>query len=471
MTKSASPHAAGVHAECHEELKQFIIESTGLTYYADRDEDLAQKIERRLSKHGIGDYASYLDLLRNSPEGEREFDALVAELTIGETYFFRHQEQFDALRHTVLPEILNRKRHDRRLRIWSAGCATGPEPYSLSILLRREFAHLLEGWEVQILGTDINRGFLAAAMEGIYDEWAFRSCPAEIKQACFVPSGNAWALAPEYKKWTSFQYHNLVKHSFPSLLHNLSAFDLILCRNVMIYFSAEIIRKLVEQFHRTLLEGGWLLVGHAEPNMESFHQFHALSVPGTTLYQKKAGPMESSFPFPFCPPSFPEPRPLESWQEEKKLQEPGLPSFPPIAPAPLPEAPPPELARIRQAADQGEWETAAQDCRNLLEREKLNPTAHFYQALIFKQMGKDEEAERSFRHALYLDRSFVLAHYCLGLCLEKKGDFPAAMRSFQNVINLLAGTDSGRTFTDWDGITAADLKELAEMNLNLLQER
>jgi chemotaxis protein methyltransferase CheR len=135
------------------------------------------------------------------------------------------------------------------------------------------------------------------------------------------------------------------------------------------------------------------------------------------------------------------------------------------------EPPPPsELAKIRQAADRGEWETAAEDCRNFLAREKLNPVAHFYHALVLTQMGKEEEAEQSLRNALYLDRNFALAHYYLGLCLEKREASPAAARSFQNVLNLLAKAGPDETFAEWDGITAADLKELAEMNLSLLQD-
>jgi chemotaxis protein methyltransferase CheR len=119
-------------------LKGFVIESTGLAYYVDKDEDLAGRIERRMSKRRAQDCAAYLRLLKDGHDGEAELDALIAELTIGETYFLRHRELFDALRDLVLPDLIERNRHTRRLRIWSAGCATGPEPYSVAILLRRE---------------------------------------------------------------------------------------------------------------------------------------------------------------------------------------------------------------------------------------------------------------------------------------------------------------------------------------------
>ena len=147
-------------------LKEHLIQATGLTYYADKDDDLARRVRRRLSSLGVSDCASYLGVLRDPLRGRPELDELIAEITIGETYFFRHQEHFDALRDVVLPDLLARNQLKRSLRIWCAGCAEGPEAYSLAILLRREMAHKLADWEVSILGTDINRESLARAREG-----------------------------------------------------------------------------------------------------------------------------------------------------------------------------------------------------------------------------------------------------------------------------------------------------------------
>ena len=134
---------------------------------------------------GAHDCASYLDLLRDPFRGPSELDELIAEVTIGETYFFRHREHFDALRDLVLPDLIVRNRATRRLRIWSAGCADGPEPYSLAILLKREMAGQLPGWDVTIVGTDINRLSLARAREGKFEEWAFLSTPPGSERRVF----------------------------------------------------------------------------------------------------------------------------------------------------------------------------------------------------------------------------------------------------------------------------------------------
>jgi chemotaxis protein methyltransferase CheR len=147
----------------YQRLKDRLIEFTGLAYYADKDEDLAGRISRRFSELGVRNCASYLHLLQAEGKGESELDVLIAELTIGETYFFRHREQFDALRSMVLPGILDHNHALRRLHIWSAGCATGAEPYSIALLLQQDFAHRIAGWDVSILGTDINRQFLSRA--------------------------------------------------------------------------------------------------------------------------------------------------------------------------------------------------------------------------------------------------------------------------------------------------------------------
>lgn len=453
----------------YSQLKEHLIESTGLAYYSDKDSDLAERISRRLSRVGLSDCDSYLRLLRDGAHGEVELDELIAELTIGETYFFRYREQFEALQYTVLPDLIARNQTNRRLRIWSAGCATGAEAYSIAILLKREFVGSLAGWDVSIIGTDINRAFLSRARTGEFEEWAFRSTPDELKGACFQRAGNRWLINPEYREGVGFQYHNLVKHPFPSLVNNLCSFDLILCRNAMIYFSREIMRRLVAQFHHCLVDGGWLLVGHAEPSPELFTAFEIVNAPGTTLFRKGAG-----FAAPIGQTEFGLP---SAWMENIR----AVSSVPVIVPprieaepvaAPLEDAvfsAPPQLSEVRLLADQGQWENAAQRSQKLLEADGLNPRAHFYYSLVLEQMGLHDDAERSLRRAVYLDRAFILAHYYLGLVLQKKGDRRGAERSFENVRTLVRKMDGSVTFEDAHEITAHDLMRLTETHLEVLR--
>ncbi|HTU24642.1 MAG TPA: protein-glutamate O-methyltransferase CheR, partial [Pirellulales bacterium] len=286
MSLASQPNANLVDDPYYARLKDHVIAATGLAYYNDRDDDLSAHFERRLTELALADCGAYYTLLLSGAEGVVELDRLIEELTIGETFFFRHRELFDALRDQVLPAAIRRNRASRRLRIWSAGCSFGAEPYSLSILLKRDLAHLVHGWDISILATDVNRRFLDAARRGQFEDWAFRGVPAELREECFRSTGKRWSIAPQLREGVSFHYHNLVEQTFPSLAHNLFGFDLILCRNVMIYFGKDVVRRLITQFHDSLNPEGWLLVGHVEPNPELYRAFQTLNASGAVLYQK-----------------------------------------------------------------------------------------------------------------------------------------------------------------------------------------
>lgn len=159
-------------------LRDWIITRTGLSYYQNRDFDFAYALERVYAP--LGPVPGAQTLHGRLRANALEMEALVEQLTIGETFFFRHMEMFNALRDTVFPDLIRRKAHNRSLRIWSAGCSIGAEPYSLSILLREILGHKLVGWTLEILGTDINRRFLQQAEEGRYDPWALRGLPPAL---------------------------------------------------------------------------------------------------------------------------------------------------------------------------------------------------------------------------------------------------------------------------------------------------
>jgi chemotaxis protein methyltransferase CheR len=452
-------------------LKEYLIESTGMAYYANKDADLARRIRRRLTGFGGLDCASYLERLHDPSRGPAEMDALIAEITIGETYFFRHREHFDALRDVVVPDLVARNADSRQLRVWCAGCADGAEPYSLSILLRRELAKLLAGWDVSILGTDINRRYLATARAGQFEQWSFRATPEELRQACFKAKGRDWIIAPEYKVGVSFQFHNLVENVFPPLPRD-GAFDLITCRNVLIYFDAELMRKVIRQFHDCLAPGAWLLVGPSEPNMTHFTSYRAVNAPGVTLYQRPVHPVESTAETRSLwasyagatKPDRAQPDHSMADQQPGKWPEPAF-SLSAVAEVPVPQKHALTAADLRQYADQGNWEDAARCGRELLEADNLNPDVHFHYALVMEQMGDHAESERSLRRAIYLDRQAALAHYHLGLLTQSRGDTCRAIRCFDNALNALASKPGDAVLTDADGLTAADLSKLLQIRL------
>ncbi|MBS0208195.1 MAG: protein-glutamate O-methyltransferase CheR [Planctomycetes bacterium] len=457
-----------------EQLKRQVIHLTGLAYYLGRDDELSIKLANRMTDVGVQRCGDYLRLISET-NAETEVAGMAAELTIGETSFFRHFEAFEALRREVIPDLIQRNRGQRRLRIWSAGCATGAEPYSIAIMLRREFADELSGWDVSIQGTDINQRYLSQAREGFFSDWFFRTAPADLKSACFHQRGSSWVINPEYRRGVSFKYHNLARHPFPSPLHDLFGFDLVLCRNVMIYFDQSMVRRLLKQFHDSLVDTGWLLVGHAEPNVEMFQDFTAFNFPGAVLYRKRSGdyapvgPTQVPVPVPltwtpatsFSPIRPPSPASATSSPRRRSAKQ-GDPS--PVRPTVACQ-----LKLIREQLNLGQLDAAHDACRRLTKSDRLNPLVHFYDALVAEQLGHHTEKEHALRRAIYLDRGFVLAHYYLGMTLQKKRERRPAERAFQNVLSLLNQRDKDETIDNADGLTVDALRQLTEMHLKVLQ--
>jgi chemotaxis protein methyltransferase CheR len=389
-------------------LKDYLIGLTGLHYYSDKNDDLARRVHRRMSALGGLDCAAYLRLLRDAPAERGE---LIAGITIGETYFFRHREHFDAIRDVVLPNLARRNATARQMRIWSAGCADGCEPYSLSILLRHELGGAETG---SILATDISQRHLELARAARFEEWAFRAMPDGARDACFHRQGKQWLLSPRFRSDVSFESHNLADDAFPA-----GPFDLIVCRNVMIYFAPELMRRVIMRFHDCLAPGGWLLVGPSEPNMSHFAAFRTVNAPGVTLYQRPMSPAAA---------------PL--------FTSTAAPAVPPI-PAPN-TAPAPD---------------------------NLNPLAHLHRALEFDQAGHAVEAEKSLRRAIYLDRACAPAHFHLGVLLRSRSDLRHAGRCFANTIQALASQPEDAAVPGAGGATAAELTRLAEFELERIRAR
>jgi len=421
-------------------LKSDLIASTGLAFYADRDQLLVNLIGERLSALGLPDCTAYAALLANGTAGSAEMDVLVALLTNGETSFFRDPEHYIAIRDIIVPDILQRNQASKQIRIWSAGCASGAEPYSLAILLERELGARTADWKIAIHATDLSRSHLERAEAGKFRQWALRSTSAATKRECFSQEAGTWTIHPSYQRWISFHQMNLAASEWSTPWPAHTRFDLILCRNVMIYFAPGVNRRLVGQFNHSLEPGGWLVVGAAECNLDTYRAFCTVDAAGARLYQK---PKTSSDPL--------------VAQPEKPPTPPALSPRTPIA-----NQKPADVAGLLALADCGDWGTAAEYAEQLLLHDRLNPAIHFYRALILENLGSVPEAERSLRQAIYLDRGFALAHYHLGLALKRARKIHAAERSFRNVLQLLDGVANDAIVIAGPGVTTARLRELAQ---------
>ena len=454
-------------------LKDRVIARTGHNYYEDKDDLLYDRLRKRMRDCGVTGCAAYLSLL-DGAAGREEWAALEAEITIGETFFFRYAEQFAALRRTILPELIEARREIRRLRIWSAGCSTGAEPYSLAILVHDLLGDALADWSVTILGTDLSAAALAVAREGEFGPWALRTLDTEERARWFrrtparpgLPHGG-YALRPAFRRMVRFERQNLL-----TLIDGSDrmpgGFDLILCRNVLIYFSADHVTRIVRALGERLNPQGWLLIGHAEPNPTFGQWLQPVALPGTVAYRPIDTP--ASQPPPVLVPALPDlapilfappPEPVAAAAPARPLPTPR-----PVAPAiEHPLSPGDLLAEIRVLADAGETARAWRRLHEEIDGYATDPPLRYYEGLLALDLGREREAERALRGALFLDRAFVMAHFQLGLLFARVGRRGEAARALDNALRLAQGLPPETILPEGDGVSAARLAESARRAL------
>ncbi|QRM32132.1 protein-glutamate methyltransferase [Microvirga sp. VF16] len=452
------------------ELKSRIIERTGHFYYQDKDDLLWERVRKRLRATALSDSTQYLNFLDDAISGPAEWGKLETEITIGETFFFRYAEQFAALRDTILPEIIERKTSTRRLRIWSAGCSTGAEPYSVAILVNEILGEDLGTWRVNIIGTDINDSFLNVAKQARFGKWALRSMPPAERERYFLSAGkDQWQVRPEFRSLVRFERHNLLSLLDGTSPLEFTDFDLILCRNVLIYFHPDTVIRIVEALHGRLAEDGWMLLGHAEPNPVFSAMMQTLNLPGTVAY--RSGPGEAP---PFARPALPL-KDLAPLPPIPKRMEPAKrhalprpakapPSKAPASPA-VPQALDVLLDAVRAQANIGDFAAADVLCRKALVDQPLSAALHFYHGLILQALGQGDGAEKSFLKSIYLDKSFAMAHYHLGLLLLAERRSGPGRRALTNAARIAAAMPDDRLLEEADGLTAVDLRNLVRIHL------
>ncbi|WP_026735990.1 CheR family methyltransferase [Fischerella sp. PCC 9605] len=266
---------------------QLIANHTGLNIRERDQANLSEKIFTRMNELKILFPELYYQLLASSTiYSHLEWRKLVLLLTNIESYFFRDKEQFNLLRNCIIPEIIQCKQNYKTIRICSAGCSTGEEPYSLAILLK-ELIPDLDRWNLMILGVDINQEALKKAKRGIYTAWSLRSIEPQIMQQYFRLINNQYYLDKQIQQMVKFKYTNLVKDSFTQPYSEFRDIDLIICRNVFIYFEASAIAKVLDKFHDALQPFGYLITGHAELIEQNLSKFHTKVFPESLVYIKK----------------------------------------------------------------------------------------------------------------------------------------------------------------------------------------
>lgn len=484
------------------QLREFVADQMGFYYPRERWLDLERGMRSVSRAFEFDDMESCVQWLVSSPVTQSRIEILASHLTVGETYFFRERSSFDLLEARVLPELIDRRRStERRLRIWSAGCCTGEEAYSIAILLKRMLPDL-EDWRITVLATDINPQFLKKAEDGVYGEWSFRGVLADLKEKYFAKRHNGrFEILPEIKRMVTFSYLNLMEDTYPSLLSNTNAMDLVFCRNVLMYFGSERAKEVVRKLRLSLLDGGWLIVSPCEASHVLFEQFTTVNFPGTIFYQKDHHKtsvemlsdvhaltdraIESPPPLSFDPTTEPEiavsEQPVEFiapdipiaekidpeetlYDKSLRLYEQGLYEeaaqtlLTLLADHPADAKGAALLARVY--ANQGKLSEASRCSEQAVAADRLNPACHVLQAAILEKQGALPEAVQALQRALYLEPNLVFAHFALGNIARRQEKLRDADRHFDNARTLLGACAAEQVLPEFDGMTAGRLMEI-----------
>lgn len=408
--------------ELLERLAQRIEAETALQFAGPRRRDLDDALGRMARDLALDDAALAAWLLENGWEPRK--DALCARyLTIPETYFFREPRGYELLCDYARAKL--KAEPDAMLRLWSAGCCTGEEPYSMAIMLRHCLPQL-DASRVAILGTDLNPASLDAARAGEYGERALRTSAPALRDAWFRPCGpGRWQLRTDIVAQVRFAQLNLALPVYPPATRGM---DMIFCRNVLMYFSRSQMARVVARLRDCLVEGGWLVVNPSEASGELFTGFSAHYHPDAVFYRKEAARPALAPAAVLALPPAPAPGPA-------RRPVPAAPK-PPLG---EPDAPAEVLARARSLAGRGEHGGAYRVLLRATGRWPLAAELYLAAGELALDRGRHDVARRHLQRHLYLEPESILGHYLNGVARMEEGSEHAAQREFEACDALLEG--------------------------------
>jgi chemotaxis protein methyltransferase CheR len=486
-----------------ERFRSIVARRLGLHFDDGKLAFLADLLRRRAESKGERE-AAYLGRLESDDGVGSELYAVAQDLTVTETYFFRHREQFQALSEIALPERMRAQSASRKLHILSAGCASGEEAYSLAILLRDRAPD--SSWELSVRGVDINAAMLDRARSARYSSWSLRGTPEHFGKTWFKAHGRELVLSETVRSAVTFETRNLAGDN-PDLWRPQS-YDIVFCRNVLMYFEPEVAQAVVARIARALVPGGYLFLGYAETLRGLSQEFHLRHTNGAFYYQGRGGaePQISSYapaktaragatlvgadswvdtirraadrirtlseevaPPSITPPA--EPPSELGWDlapaiellREERFAEALI--FVRALPAASTHDPDVLLLRAVLLVHGGELARAEQACAELLVVDELNAGAHYLLALCHEGTGDRERARDHDQIAVYLDPSFAMAHLHLGLLARHTGDAQGAHRELAQALSSLQREDSSRLMLFGGGFGRAALVALCRAEL------
>ncbi len=496
-------------------LRNYLLTNLGLNYNQTQEKDLLNKIGAAAKGFNFDNTDNFINWLINQTLQPEQIEQLAVFLTIGETYFFREKKALDYLEFNYLPELINKRRgKNQYLKIWSAGCASGEEPYTIAILLKRVIPDIKD-WNITILATDINSAFIKKAKKGVYTKWSFRKLPESFKTRNFTTvEKDKYLINPSIQRMVTFSYLNLATDPYPSLINETNAFDIILCRNVLIYFSNEGIKTVTAKFYNSLVDNGVMLLSPVESSNLVSSKFYSFTHNGITVYKKdpEAAEKQNDNTFNFTPtPIKRKKKPdIEHFNELYELKKKKIialesatakhPKIPiaktsnnnhvtkkvvelldykealelykagaydkveeltdSVINSNIKDRKPYILLMARIKANKGLLEESEKLCLQAIDLDKIDAESHFLHATILSEQGKVAEAVKSLNKTLFLDSDYALGHFLLGNITSNNGKKAESKKHFSNALKSLAKLNYDETLEEADGLTAGGLAEL-----------
>jgi chemotaxis protein methyltransferase CheR len=460
-------------------VTDFIRARTGLVFPPSRQQDAQARVRKAMKGADTDDPHRFVQLL-DADEGI--FDELITSLTVSETYFFREPRQFEFIRLQILPELQRQRQIGGGLRFWSAGCASGEEAYSLAILLEQE--RLAQ--RASILATDISGMVLTMARKASYNSWSFRGNSIDAMAQYFHRRKDRFLLQDRLRHQVTFRILNLAGENYPSLATGTLNIDLILCRNVLIYFDQDTVARVARCLFAALAEGGWLITGPSDPPLWDHAPFET-KVTEVGVFYRRSRQVVSLSPFN---------RPASSVERVSHLALGGetlaakvaatksvqvVPQETPKRAAapdkfdrelrPSTEAPndvAAHVSSIRMLADTGELHRAAAEAAAAIQAQPLAAELHYLRAIILAGLGQYDEASASLRRVIYLDSSLAVAHFTLGSILWRSGAAAETRRCYRNALTLCAERPPQEFLRLSEGETAGHMAEAARNQLEII---
>jgi chemotaxis protein methyltransferase CheR len=459
----------------------------GLHFPFERKTILSRNLASASREFGYNNMNDFIQWLLSSPLNQEQVNILAAHLTISETYFWREQQVFTALTDYVLPEIINSKKNkEKSITIWSAGCSTGEEAYSIAIALHRTIPKIKD-WKITILATDINSKSLSKARTGVYSSGSFRNSPPWLKSSWFKSTGNKeYKIIPEIKKMVTISNFNLTENDFLSSVCINNKLDLIFCRNVLMYFTSEWATKVSQNLFHSLSEDGWLVVSSCELSSNLFSRLKPVNFPGAILYRKTQSESNNSYNADALnftaseKKSFQPPQPLQSvnlaahYPSSKLLNPPQ-----PLSSVAFAKEESHSIAKhreesftdrinaIRLLAGKGQLKEALSACDKAILSYKLAPGLYFLRASILQELDKCNEAIRSLKQAIYIDPNYIMGYFTLGNLFLRQGNIKNAKLNFSNALNLLNSCANDDDLPESEGLSVKYIRDIIYTNMQI----